>query len=109
LYKITVLDRAPPFTQVAMDLIAGLLKSRRYDSILTIINRGCLQAAVFLPCHKMITGPQIMQLYYRHLYPWFGLLKHLISDRDPHFTLHFRWALAKELGITWNLSTAYHP
>ncbi len=33
----------------------------------------------------------------------------LISDRDPRFTLHFRKALAKELGIIWNLSTAYHP
>ena len=54
-------------------------------------------------------GPQIAQLYYKHLYPWFGLPKHLISDQDPHFTSHFGQALAKELGITWNLSMAYHP
>jgi len=43
------------------------------------------------------------------VYPWFGLPQKLISDRDPRFTSHFRKALAKELGITWNLSMAYHP
>lgn len=80
LYKITVLDDALPFTQVAMDLIIGLPKSQGYDSILTIIDHGCSRVAVFLPCQKTITGPQIVQLYYKHLYPWFGLPKCLISD-----------------------------
>ncbi len=109
LYKITVPSDVLPFTQVAMNLITGLLKSQRYDSILTIVDHGCLWVAVFLPCQKMITGPQITQLYYKHLYPWFSLLKCLISDQDPHFMSHFGQALAKELGITWNLSMAYHP
>ncbi len=80
-----------------MDLIMGLSQSRGYDSILTIVDHGCLRAAIFLPCQKTITGPQIAQLYYKHLYPWFGLPKHLISDQDPQFTSHF------------DLSTAYHP
>jgi len=43
------------------------------------------------------------------VYPWFGLPRKLITDRDPRFTSHFGKALAKELGITWNLTTAYHP
>ena len=109
LFKITVPDGNPPFTQVAMDLITGLPKSRGYDSILTIVDHGCSRAAIFLPCQKTITGPQIAQLYYQHLYPWFGLPRRLISDRDPRFTSHFGRALAKELGISWNLSTAFHP
>jgi len=109
LYKITVPDNAPPFTQIAMDLITGLPKSRGFDSILTIVDHGCSQGAIFLPCLSTITGPQIAQLYYRHVYPWFGLPSRIISDRDPRFTSHFGRALAKELGITWNLSTAYHP
>ena len=33
----------------------------------------------------------------------------IISDRDPRFTSHFGKALAQELGIKWNLSTAFHP
>jgi hypothetical protein len=59
-----------------------------------------------LPCNATITGPQIAQLHYKYIYPWFGLPNKVISDRDPHFTSHFGRALAKELGITWNMSTA---
>jgi len=80
LYKITVPNNVPPFTQVAMDLIMGLPKSRGHDSILTIVDHRCSHTAVFLPCQKTITGPQIAQLYYKHLYLWFGLPKCLISD-----------------------------
>jgi hypothetical protein len=109
LYKITVPTDTPPFTQIAMDLITGLLKSWGYDSILTIVNHRCSQGALFLPCQSTITGPQIAKLYYQHLYPWFRLPRCVITDRDPRFTSHFGRALAKELGITWNLSTTYHP
>jgi len=89
LYKIMVPYDALPFTQVAMDLIMGLPKSQGHDSILTIVDHGCSRVAIFLPCLKTIMGPQIVQLYYKHLYPWFRLPKHLISDRGPHFTSHF--------------------
>jgi hypothetical protein len=41
LYKIMVPPDALPFTQIAMDLIIGLPKSRGYDSILTIVNHRC--------------------------------------------------------------------
>ncbi len=92
-----------------MDLIMGLPKSRGHDSILTIVDHGCSRAALFLPCQKMITGLQITQLYYQHLYPWFGLPRRIISDRNPHFTSHFGRALAKELELSWNLLTAFHP
>jgi hypothetical protein len=109
LYKIMVPPDTLPFTQIAMDLITGLPKSRGYDSILTIVDHGCSQGALFLPCQSTITGPQIAKLYYQHLYPWFGLPHCIITDRDPCFTSHFGKALAKELGITWNFSTAYHP
>ena len=108
LYKITILDNAPPFTQIAMDLIIGLPLSRGYDAILTIVDHGCSQGAVFLPCNVTIIGPQITQLYYKYIYPWFGLPSKVISNRDPRFTSHFGRALAKELGITWNMSTAFH-
>ncbi len=92
-----------------MDLITGLPKSQGFDSILTIVDHGCSRGAIFLPCQSTVTGPQIAQMYYQHVYPWYGLPSRIISDWDPRFTSHFRKSLAKELGVTWNLSTAYHP
>jgi hypothetical protein len=109
LYKIDAPDNTPSFTQIAMDLITGLSKSQGYDSILTIVDHGCSRGAIFLPCQATIMDPGIAQLYYRYVYPWFGLPNKVISDRDPRFTSHFEKALAKELGIRWNLSMAYHP
>ena len=58
---------------------------------------------------KEISGPKIAQLYFDHVYRWFGLPKKVILDRDPRFTLHFGKALAAKLGVAQNLSTVFHP
>ena len=100
LYRISVLDQPWPFGQVAMDLITGLPISHGYDVILIIVDHGCSRVAVFLPCHITITGPQIAQKYFQHVYPWFGIPDKVISDRDPRFTSHFGRGLAKKLGVT---------
>src|SRR5712672_3911380 len=109
MYKIPTDPAALPFQQIAMDLIIGLPESNRHASILTIVDHGCSRAAVFLPCTREISGPKIAQLYFDNVYRWFGLPKKIISDRDPRFTSHFGKALAAKLGITQNLSTAFHP
>src|SRR6266478_1231818 len=64
---------------------------------------------IFLPCIDTITGPGIARLYLNHVYRWFGLPSRMISDRDPRFTSHFGKALTTKLGISRNLSTAFHP
>ena len=92
-----------------MDLITGLPNRQGYNAILTIINHGCSRAAIFLPCNTNISGPGITQLYLNHVYRWFGLPTKIISDRDPHFTSHFRKAITKKLGVQQNLSTTFHP
>ena len=109
MYCITTTSDAKPFEQLALDLITDLPPSKGYDAILTLIDHGCSHMALFLPCHKMITGEKIAQLYFMHLFPWFGIPKQIISDRDPCFMSHFARALTKHLGIQQNLSTAFHP
>jgi hypothetical protein len=108
-YWIPTEENARPFQSIAMDLIIGLPMIKGKDAILTIIDQGCSQAAIFLPCSTTITGPGIAQLYYNHVFQWFGLSTKIISDQDPCFTSHFRRAFASRLGITQNLSTAFHP
>jgi hypothetical protein len=92
-----------------MDLITGLPRIRGKDTILMIVNHGCSQAAIFLPCTTTITSPGIATLYLKNIYPWFGLPKKIITDRDPWFTSHFRKALATHIGAQQNISTAFHP
>jgi len=98
-----------PFQYVSMDLITDLPKSQGFDSILTIVNQGCSKAAKFIPCTKTIDGTGVALEYLKHLVPWFGLPKRIISDRDPRFTSAFAKEMCKALGIQQNLSTAFHP
>ena len=92
-----------------MDLITGLPSHNGCDAILTIVDHGCSRAVVFLPCSTTITGPGIAQLYFDHVYRWYGLPTKVISDRDPRFTSHFGKSLAAKLQANQNLSTAFHP
>ena len=69
-----------PFQYVSMDLIMDLPRSDGYDSILTIVDQGCSKAAKFIPCHKTINGPGVANEYLKHLIPWFGTPKCIISD-----------------------------
>ena len=83
LYRIPTMLNTQPFERIAMDLSTGLPKKGDKDAILTIVDQGCSQVAIFLPCSTTITGPQIAQLYLDHVYRWFGLPNKIISDRDP--------------------------
>jgi len=109
LYRIPTPEDALPFQQVALDLIIGLPPNGPHDSVLMIVDHGCSQAAVCLPCATTITGPGVAQLYFDNVYQWFGLPSKVISDRDPRFTSHFGHALASKIGAKQNLSTAFHP
>jgi hypothetical protein len=109
LYQIPTPTDALPFQIVAMDLITQLPTSNGYNAILTIVDHGCTRAAVFLPCRTTVTRQEVAKLYYDNVYRWFGLPSKVISDRDPQFTSLFAKALAQQLGIKQNMSSAFHP
>ncbi len=72
-----------PFQYVSMDLITDLPQSKGYNSILTIVDQGCSKAAKFIPCNKTIDGETVATLYFKHLFPWFGIPRRIISDHNP--------------------------
>jgi hypothetical protein len=57
----------------------------------------------------MIDGTESACLYMKHILPFFGLPRRIISDRDPRFALQFSRAMCKNLGIQQNLLSAFHP
>ena len=109
LYHFDTYAENRPFQYVSMDLIMDLPLSNKHDAILTIVDQGCSKVAKFIPCNKTIDGQGVARLYFQHLFPWFGILKRIISDRDPCFTSHFSTAVCKATGIQQNISTAFHP
>jgi hypothetical protein len=107
-YWIPTMEDAWPFQRVMLNLITGLPPVKGKDMILTIVDQGCSQVAIFLPCSTTITGPEVVQLYQDHIFRWFGLLAKVISDRDPQFTSNFSRVLMMWLGVEQNMSTTFH-
>ena len=97
-----------PFNVIMLDLFTQLPRANGYDAILMIMDQGCSQAAIFLPCSMTITGEGVALLYLQHLFPWFGVPSKVISNLDPQFTSHFVRALTTKLSIGQNISTAFH-
>ena len=96
------------FTSIAMDFIVKLPLSESYDTILTITDTFS-KASIFIPCNESINAEHTTKLYATYVLPHYGLPTHIISDQDPHFTSTFSRELCRTLGITQNISMAYHP
>ena len=97
------------FGVIALDLIVDLPPSDGYNSILTITDHDCTKASLFFPCRQTITSQGVTTLYAKHVFPHFGVPNRVISNRDTLFTSNFATELCKQLDITQNISTAYHP
>ena len=97
-----------PFTSIAMDFIVKLPLSESYDTILMITDTFS-KASIFIPCNESINAENTAKLYATYVLPHYRLPTRIISDRDPRFTSIFSRELCCTLGITQNISTAYHP
>ena len=97
------------FKTISVDLIVKLLKSKGYDSILTITDQGSTKAVILLPCKETMTTEELAEEYKAKAFPYIGLPSKLISDRDTQFMSKLFKELCQQLGIRQNLSSAYHP
>jgi hypothetical protein len=69
-----------PFETVAMDLIMDLPMSGGFDAVFTITDHDATKATVFIPCNKTINALNAMQLYTKHVFPYYGAPRKIISD-----------------------------
>jgi len=109
LHPITPQEEALPFQTIAIDFIVKLLTSEGYDSIMTITDHDCTKAVILVPCQETIDAEGVAKFFKDRVFPFVGLPKKIISDRDPRFTSTFFKELCKQLEISQNLSMAYHP
>ena len=109
LNPISPTPEALPFQTIAMDFIVKLPESAGYDSILTITDHDCTKMLITIICTEKITAEGVAEIFLRQVFPRFGLPSKIISDRDPRFISKFMKELCRLMGITQNVSTAYHP
>jgi Integrase core domain len=109
LRPITPEINAEPFQTIAMDFIIKLPMSNGYNSILTITDHDCTKAVILLPCKETIDAPGVATLFKEQVFPFIGIPKKVITDRDTHFTSSFFKELCRQLGIEQAMASAYHP
>ena len=97
-----------PWSDVSMDFIEPLPKSKGFDSILVIVDR-LTKWAIFIPTHTRIGSAKLADLLLEHLVSQHGLPNNIVSDRGSKFTSHLWRYLTSRLGISLQLSTSYHP
>jgi len=76
---------------------------------MTVTDHDCTKAVILVPCQETIDAEGVAKLFKDRIFPFIGLPKKIISDRDPRFTSTFFRELCKQLEVTQNLSMAYHP
>ena len=86
-----------------------LPESRGCDTILTVTNHDCTKAVILIPCKENMGSEEVARLFRDHAFPYTGIPRKIISDRDPRFTSQFFKELCDQLDIKQNISSAYHP
>jgi hypothetical protein len=95
--------------EIAMDFIAGLLRTQSgYDSIWVIVDR-LTKVAHFIPIKTTYYGLQLVELYMSRIVCLRGVLKKIVSDRGTQFASKFWERLHKTLDTLLRFSSAYHP
>lgn len=72
-----------------MDFIDGLPRTRQgFNNIWVIVDR-LTKSAYFILVKSTRTATKLAELYVREVVRLHGILKNIISDRDPLFTSEF--------------------
>jgi transposase InsO family protein len=93
---------------VGIDFIIGLAKHNGKYVIMMVVDR-LTKYAHFIALAHPYTVLTVAKVFIHNIYQYHDLPNSIVSDRDPVFTCQFWKELMQLLGITLNMSTAYHP
>ncbi|MBW0472625.1 hypothetical protein O181_012340 [Austropuccinia psidii MF-1] len=107
---IKIQEPRKPWEIFHMDWVTGLPPGgdRSYNACLVIVDR-LSKTPIFLTCQKDDTAMAIALLIWNRVISFTGILKHIISDRDPKFTSPLWTNLHQLFGTKLSFSTAYQP
>ncbi|MBW0520771.1 hypothetical protein O181_060486 [Austropuccinia psidii MF-1] len=108
--RIQIQETKSPWEIAHMDWVTSLPPEgdRSYNACLVLVKRYS-KTPMFLPCHKDDTAMDTAIMIWNKVISHRGLLKNIISDRDPKFTSAL-WTNLHNLSRTkLPFSTAYHP
>ncbi|MBW0545782.1 hypothetical protein O181_085497 [Austropuccinia psidii MF-1] len=91
-----------------MGFITQLPPLNTFDSILVVVDRFS-KMAILIPTYGSITALDLAQIFISNVFSKHGLPVSTVSDRGSLFVSSFWTQLFKQLKISRDLSTAFHP
>lgn len=96
------------WSHISMDFIEKQPVLETHDTIMVVVDR-LTKFARFIPLAHPFSAISVAKIFLDNIYKLHGLPESIVSDRDRVFTSVFWQQLFQLLGVTLNLSTAYHP
>eukprot|EP00253_Pinus_taeda_P034928 PITA_34928 len=96
------------WTEVSMDFITGLPKSRNKSVIMVVVDR-LSKYVHFCTLPHSFTPTLVAQSFMDQIFKLHGMPTSIVSDRDPIFSSNFWQELFRIQGTQLKLSTSYHP
>jgi hypothetical protein len=96
------------WTEISMDFVEGLPKSKGKDVILVVVDR-LTKYAHFLPLSHPFTVHKVTQLFMDNIHKLHGFPQVIVTDRDRIFQSKLWQEIFSALKVKLNFNTAYHP
>ena len=68
-----------------------------------------MKYAHFMGINKTDSAKQIVKVFGKNIYKLHGFPKIIVCDKDAKFTIRFWKKICKQIWITLNMSSSYHP
>ena len=95
------------WTDISVDFIGPLPKSDSKDAVMVVVDR-LTKRAHFIATTTKASAQEIGKLFEDYIFKLHGLPKSIMSDRDTRFTSKYWKCFIESLGLTANMSTAFH-
>uniref|UniRef100_A0A9J8AV28 Integrase catalytic domain-containing protein n=1 Tax=Cyprinus carpio carpio TaxID=630221 RepID=A0A9J8AV28_CYPCA len=97
-----------PWSYIAIDFVTDLPSSKKFTTILTIIDRFSKDCHL-VPLPKLPTAFEMAEALLQSEFRFYGLPEDIVSDRDPQFTSRVWRTICQQLNINVSLTSGYHP
>ena len=92
---------------ISIDLVTGIPEIQGCDAILNVVDRLSKERH-YIRTTKKLNAEGLANFFLKHVWKHHGLPQSIVSDRGSQFVSDFWRFLCKKLGVTTQLSTAWH-
>ena len=96
-----------PWDTLSVDIVGPLPADRRHEFVIVFVD--CFSRYSILVPASNHTANMVSDALLRHVVPYFGTPRHLLSDRGREFVGEVWASLTRSLGIQRLLTSPYHP